>query len=44
VAHTSRSDIFLRQEASRARVFQSGLKTDGSMTTCGARGIITEVM
>jgi hypothetical protein len=30
-------------EASRARVFQSGLKTGGGVTAGGARGTITKV-
>jgi preprotein translocase subunit YajC len=30
-------------EASRGRVSESGLKTDGVVTTGGARGTITEV-
>jgi hypothetical protein len=42
--HTSRSSSFLHVEASLARVFQSGLKTGGVMTTCGARGTITVVV
>jgi hypothetical protein len=32
VGHTSRSSGLLRIEASRARVFQFGLKTDGGAT------------
>jgi hypothetical protein len=32
----------LAVEASQARVFQSGLKTDGGVTTRGARGSITD--
>jgi hypothetical protein len=39
----SRSSGLLGVEASLARVFQSGLKTDGGTTTGGARGTITEV-
>jgi hypothetical protein len=30
-------------EESLIRVCQSGLKTSGGVTTCGARGTITEV-
>jgi hypothetical protein len=41
--HASRSSSFLGVEASLARVFQSGLKTGGGMTTGGARGTIAEV-
>jgi hypothetical protein len=41
--HASRSDSLLHLEASRARVSQSGLKTDGGPTTGGARGTIMEV-
>jgi hypothetical protein len=41
--HASRSSSLLGVEASLARVFQSGLKTDGGVTTGGARGTITEV-
>jgi hypothetical protein len=33
----------LRVEASRIRIFQSGLKTGGGATAGGARGTITEV-
>jgi hypothetical protein len=43
VGHASRSSGFLRIEESLGRVFQSGLKTDGGMTTGGARDTITEV-
>jgi hypothetical protein len=42
--HTSRSSSLLDVEASMARVFQSGLKTDGGATTGGARGTIAEVV
>jgi hypothetical protein len=31
VGHASRSSVFLRLEASQARLFQSGLKTDGGV-------------
>jgi hypothetical protein len=41
--HTSRSSDLLDVEASLARVFQSGLKTDRDATTGGARDIIAEV-
>jgi hypothetical protein len=43
VGHTSSSSGLIRVEASLARVFQSALKTDGSVTAGGARGTITEV-
>jgi hypothetical protein len=43
MGHTSRSSGLLHMEASLARVFQSGLKTDGGATTGGARGTMTEV-
>jgi hypothetical protein len=43
VGHALRSSDLLRMEASLAMVFQSGLKTDRSMTTGGACGTITEV-
>jgi hypothetical protein len=43
VGHTSRSSGLLHVEASLARVFQSGLKTDGGATTGGACGTIAEV-
>jgi hypothetical protein len=43
VRHTSRSNGMLHVKASLARVFQSGLKTGGGVTTSGARGTITEV-
>jgi hypothetical protein len=39
-----RSSDLLRVEASRARVFQSGLKTGGGTTVGGARDIIMEVV
>jgi hypothetical protein len=41
--HASRSSRLLDVESSLARVFQSGLKTDGGATTGGARGTIIEV-
>jgi hypothetical protein len=43
VGHTSRSGGLFRLEASRARFFQSGLKTGGGATTGGVSGTITEV-
>jgi hypothetical protein len=41
--HASRSSSLLGMEASLARVFRSGLKTDGGAMVSGARGTITEV-
>jgi hypothetical protein len=41
--HASRSNGLLGVESSPARIFQSGLKTGGGVTTGGARGTITEV-
>jgi hypothetical protein len=41
--HVFRSSGLLGVEACLARVFQSGLKTSGCVTTCGARGTIAEV-
>jgi hypothetical protein len=41
--HAMRSSALLHVEASMDRVSQSDLKTDGGMTTDGARGTITEV-
>jgi hypothetical protein len=43
VGHALRSSSLLGVEASLARVFQSGLKTGGGVTTGGARGTIAEV-
>jgi hypothetical protein len=43
VRHVSRSSGLLGVEASLTRVFQSGLKTGGCVTTGGARGTIKEV-
>jgi hypothetical protein len=43
VGHTSRSNSLLQMEASRARVFQFGLKTGGVATAGGARGTIPKV-
>jgi hypothetical protein len=40
--HTLRSSGLLRVEESLARVFQSGLKTDGGAMMGGARGTIAE--
>jgi hypothetical protein len=44
VGHALRSSGLLHVEASLARVFQSGLKTDGGATVGGARGTITEAL
>jgi hypothetical protein len=41
--HASRSSNLFDIEAILARVFQSGLKTGGGETTCGARGTIAKV-
>jgi hypothetical protein len=43
VVHASRSSGLLRVEASLARIFQSGLKTDGGAMTGGAHGTIAKV-
>jgi preprotein translocase subunit YajC len=43
VGHASRSSGLFHVKATRARVFQSGLKTDRVTTAGGARGTITEV-
>jgi hypothetical protein len=43
VGHALRSSSLLGVEASLARVFQSGLKTGGGVTTGGARDTITEI-
>jgi hypothetical protein len=43
VGHTLRSSGLLGVEASLARVFQSGLKTDGGATAGGAYGTIAKV-
>jgi hypothetical protein len=43
VGHASRSSGLLCVEASLARVFQSGLKTDGGAMKGGARGTIAEI-
>jgi hypothetical protein len=42
--HASRFGGLLRLKASHARVFQTGLKTDGGATAGGARGTIVEVV
>jgi hypothetical protein len=44
VRHASRSSGLLRHEVSRARVFQSDLKTSERVMTSSARGIIIEVV
>jgi hypothetical protein len=41
--HASRSNGLFDVKASLARISQSGLKTDGGVTTGGARGTIAEV-
>jgi hypothetical protein len=43
VGHASRSSGLLHVDVSRARVFQSGLKTGGGAMAGGARGTIAEV-
>jgi hypothetical protein len=43
VGHASRTGGLFHLEASRARVFQSGLKTGGGVMVGGARGTIIEV-
>jgi hypothetical protein len=43
VGHALRSNDLFCVEASLVRVFQSGLKTGGGMTTGGARDTIAEV-
>jgi hypothetical protein len=43
VGHASRFSGLLHMEASRGRVFQSGLKTGRGTTTDDARGTIAEV-
>jgi hypothetical protein len=43
VGHASRSSGLLFVEASRAWVFQSGLKTGGGATVGGARDTITVI-
>jgi hypothetical protein len=44
VGHALRSDGLLHLEASRTRVFQSGLKIGRGATAGGARGTIAEVV
>jgi hypothetical protein len=44
VRHVSRSSSLLGMEASLARVSQSGLKTSGGATMCGARGTVAKVV
>jgi hypothetical protein len=44
VGHASRSSGLLHVEGSLTRVSQSGLKTVGGTTVCGARDAIAEVM
>jgi hypothetical protein len=44
VGHVSRSSSLLCAEASRARVFESDLKTSEGTTAGGARGTIVEVV
>jgi hypothetical protein len=43
VGHALRSDRLVHVEASRIRVFQSGLKTDRGAITGGAHGTITDI-
>jgi hypothetical protein len=43
VGHASRSSDLLHMDASRARVFQSALKTGGGVMAGGACGTISEV-
>jgi hypothetical protein len=43
MGHVLRSNGLLLVEASRARVFQSALKTGGGATPGGARGTIKQV-
>jgi hypothetical protein len=43
VGHASKSSGLFRVKASRARVSQSGIKTDGGAMSGGARGTIVEV-
>jgi hypothetical protein len=44
MGHASRSSGLIHVEASRARIFQSSIKTGGGATTDGARGTITDVV
>jgi hypothetical protein len=41
--HASRSSALLHVEASRARVFQSGVKTDGGTMAGDTHGTIMEI-
>jgi hypothetical protein len=43
MGHALRSSGLFHVEASLARVFQSGLKTDGDTMMGGARGTIVEI-
>jgi hypothetical protein len=43
VGHVLRYSGLIRLEVSRARIFQSSLKTGGDVTTDGVRGIIIEI-
>jgi hypothetical protein len=43
VKHASRSSNLLHMKISWARIFQSGLNTDGGATAGGTRGTIAEV-
>jgi hypothetical protein len=43
VGHASRSNGLLHVKVSLDRIFQSGLKTGGGITTGGAYGIIAKV-
>jgi hypothetical protein len=44
VGHTLRFSGLLRVELSQTKDFQSGLKTGGDATACGAHGTIAEVV
>jgi hypothetical protein len=44
VGHTSRSGGLLHLEVSHVMFFQSGLKTSGDWTACGASSTIADVM
>jgi hypothetical protein len=44
MGHALRSSNLLRLKASRAKVSQSELKTDGGVTAGGTRGTITNVV
>jgi hypothetical protein len=43
VGYTLRSGSLLQREECMARVFQSGIKTGGGATACGAHDIITGI-